>query len=70
MQLEIDFNGLREWRTSFECPAGQTFEFKFVAAAEWGQFWEADGNRTCWPDDRWTEIADEFRRMKSVRAGT
>jgi hypothetical protein len=69
MQLEVDFNGLREWRTSFECSTGQAFEFKFVGIADGGPFWEAGENRTCWPDVQWMEIAGEFRQMESVRAG-
>ena len=62
MQLEAEFNGVREWATSFDCSSGQAFEFKFVAVAEWGPLWEAGENRNCSPDDRWTEIADEFRQ--------
>jgi hypothetical protein len=62
MQLEIELDGLREWRTSFKCPAGQPFEFKFVAAAEWGPLWEPGENRTCRADEPCVAVDGEFQQ--------
>lgn len=61
MQLEAEADGCREWIASINRPAHQGFEFKFVASANWGPFWEVGDNRICSPDDQWTEIADAFR---------
>ncbi len=65
MQLEAEVDGCREWTVSLECPPGQAFEFKFVAKAHWGLFWEAGENRTCSSKDRWTGVADAFREWRS-----
>lgn len=60
MQLEAEMDGLREWRASFRCPADQPFEFKFVAAADWGPLWQSGENRMCRPDAPWIEISGAF----------
>lgn len=65
MQFEMQLDGIREWRTAFDCAPGQDFEFKFVAALPSGFLWEADEVRKCSPDARWNELAASFRSCTS-----
>lgn len=61
MECVAEIGRCREWTASIKRPAGESFEFKFVANTDSGPFWEAGDNRTYSSNDRWIAIADGFR---------